>query len=103
MTTNIGSVQRDGDGYVGTLETLAFKAPLEILPSGIEGEKAPDFRVFSGGREIGAAWSLTSKKGTGYLSLKISDPALGAFPIYPAFVAGRTRGSFTLLLNGRGQ
>ncbi|MFC4172737.1 DUF736 domain-containing protein [Microvirga sp. GCM10011540] len=101
-TTNLGSFRKVGTGWTGHIQTLAFKAPLDIIPATDTGsDKAPDFRVLHDMREVGAGWSRTSKKGGEYVSLKLTDPALGGLPIYPVLVEGRD--GFSLLLNGREQ
>ena len=82
----IGTFTKDGGGYEGSIETLAFKAMLRLEPNmNKKSDKAPDFRVIhlaSGGftSEIGAAWTKTAmKSGEQYLSLSIhDDPSLGS-------------------------
>lgn len=104
MTTHLGTFERSGGGYVGTLETLSFSAIVQLRPNVAENEKAPDYRVFSeSGREIGAAWVRKSRKGSEFISLKVQDPALGSLPIYPSLVQSeRNPGNWTLLLNNGG-
>ncbi len=42
-------------------------------------DKAPDYRVFAGGAELGAAWREKGKDGeTGYLAVKLDDPSFAA-------------------------
>jgi uncharacterized protein (DUF736 family) len=60
---------------VGSLTTLTVKAKVTISPIAKTSEKAPDFRVYGGNAEIGAAWSATSKEGKAYLSVKLDDPS----------------------------
>ncbi|WP_072389277.1 DUF736 domain-containing protein [Hyphomicrobium sp. CS1BSMeth3] len=73
----IGSFKPDKDGYAGTIRTLTFSAKVRIVANDRKGtESAPDFRVFAGNSEIGAAWRKTAKEGnTSYLSLRIDDPS----------------------------
>jgi uncharacterized protein (DUF736 family) len=71
----IGTFTKQDDSYTGSLATLAVKAKVKITPVEKSGEKAPDFRVYSGNAEIGAAWSATSKEGKAYLSVKLDDPS----------------------------
>ena len=47
--------------------------------------KAPDFRVFAGQTEFGAAWKKRSSEGREYLSVKLDDPSFPA-PIYASLV-----------------
>lgn len=74
----IGSFTRDGDGFVGTITTMALKAKAAFKPIGKTSENAPDYRIYAGGVEIGAAWSATSKAGNPYLSVRLDDPSFAA-------------------------
>jgi uncharacterized protein (DUF736 family) len=47
--------------------------------------KGPDFRIFSGTTEFGAAWKKKSDKGNDYLSVKLDDLSFPA-PIYASLV-----------------
>jgi uncharacterized protein (DUF736 family) len=72
----IGSFSQDDlFGQEGTIETLTLKARVKFVPLKDRGEKQPDYRILTGKREIGAAWSRTSKKGGVYLFLKLADPS----------------------------
>ena len=71
----IGNFTKQDSSYTGSLATLAVKAKVSITPVEKSGEKAPDFRVYTGNVEIGAAWSATSKEGKAYLSVKLDDPS----------------------------
>ena len=71
----IGSFRQDDlFGQEGTLETLTLKAKVKFVPLKNRSQKQPDYRILTGKREIGAAWSRTSKTGDAYLFLKLSDP-----------------------------
>jgi len=72
----IGSFSQDDlFGQEGTLETLTLKAKVKFVPLKDRSEKQPDYRILAGKREIGAAWSRTSKNGGAYLFLKLTDPS----------------------------
>jgi uncharacterized protein (DUF736 family) len=72
----IGSFSQDDlFGQEGTLETLTLKTKIKFVPLKDRSEKQPDYRILAGKREIGAAWSRTSKKGSAYLFLKLTDPS----------------------------
>ena len=72
----IGSFSQDDlFGQEGTLETLTLKAKIKFVPLKDRSEKQPDYRILAGKREIGAAWSRTSKKGGAYLCLHLYDPS----------------------------
>ena len=72
---NIGTFNRDGDQFSGAIITLALKAKATIQPISKANDQAPDYRVFAGGAEIGAAWNKTSKGERPYLSVKLDDPS----------------------------
>ncbi len=53
----IGDVTKRDNAYHGELRTLAFRAPIDILPNSAKnGSKQSDYRVFSTATEIGAGW-----------------------------------------------
>ena len=73
---NIGNFNQVGESYIGKLETLLFNVQATLEPvTDKKHEKFPDFRLFAGEREIGAAWTRTSQEGAEYLSVTIEDPA----------------------------
>lgn len=77
----IGSFRQDDlFGQEGQLETATLSAKVKFVPLKARSEKQPHFRILSGKREIGAAWSRTSKTGAAYLFLKLIDPT-GREPI----------------------
>lgn len=71
----IGNFSTDGDGFTGTLSTLTLKAKAAILPNRKVNDRAPDFRVYAAGIEVGAAWRRTSQAQRDYLSIKVDDPS----------------------------
>ena len=71
----IGTFTKQDTGYQGSLSTLTVKAKVRITPVDKTSDKSPDYRVFTGNTEIGAAWSATSKEGNAYLSVKLDDPS----------------------------
>ncbi len=71
----IGTFTKQDGSFVGSLTTLTVKSKVTISPIDKTSEKAPDFRVYAGNAEIGAAWSATSKEGKAYLSVKLDDPS----------------------------
>jgi uncharacterized protein (DUF736 family) len=64
----IGTFTKKDESYQGTITTLTLKAKVNITPVSRDNDKAPDFRVYAGSAEIGAAWSTTAKSGNAYLS-----------------------------------
>jgi uncharacterized protein (DUF736 family) len=81
----IGSVTKREDGhYEGELRTLSVRAEISIVPVTDKGSpNQPDYRVLSGGIEVGAGWHRTGQtSGKEYVSLSISAPELGGRTIY---------------------
>lgn len=87
----IGTFTHDSkaNSYKGKIETLCIKANVTIVPNDQPGSSAPDYRVFVGSYEVGAAWSKTSQNDNPYLSVKLDDPTLPA-PIFASLIADET-------------
>lgn len=85
--TTIGTFKLDGERYTGNIRTLTLNSGVAIIPAPKASDKAPDYRVMSGGTEIGAAWQKTSTEGNPYLSIRLDDPSFTA-PIACRLVAG---------------
>ena len=85
----IFSPEKNG-GWVGGIKTLTIDTKVRFVPNdNRENDRAPDFRIFAGQSELGAAWA---RKGSGenpreYLSVKIDDPSLQA-PVIAAMFYG---------------
>jgi uncharacterized protein (DUF736 family) len=77
----IGNFTRSENGYFGSIKTMAVRVKAKITPAVKETDKSPDFRVFAGQCEFGAAWKRISTAGREYLAVKLDDPS---FPI-PVF------------------
>jgi len=87
---------KSGDRYTGAVRTLTLNVKAQIAPAEEENDKVPDYRVFAGQIELGAAWKKTSNTGPEYLSVKLDDPSLPA-PIYASPVEAEGADEFTLL------
>jgi uncharacterized protein (DUF736 family) len=74
----IGKFTKSENGYTGSIWTTAGSLKVKITPAVNETDKAPDFRVFTGQSEFGAAWKRTSNAGSEYLSVKLDDPTFPA-------------------------
>jgi uncharacterized protein (DUF736 family) len=76
----IGTFQKQagGDTYVGQIRTLALNVSnVTIRAAEKSKDTAPDYRIYAGNVEIGAAWEKTGKEsGAEYLSVKVDDPSL---------------------------
>ncbi|MEN5229738.1 DUF736 domain-containing protein [Brevundimonas naejangsanensis] len=82
----IGTFTAQGDGYTGSIKTLTLNVRTAVLrPNEKSDDKAPDFRIFSGQTEFGAAWKRKSQQDRDYLSVKLDDPSFPA-PIYASLV-----------------
>lgn len=84
----IGSFSASGKEYVGEIATLAIRATnVRIAPVQRATDTGPNYRVYAGRVEIGAAWTKKSKEGKSYLSVLLDDPSLMA-PFYASLVSG---------------
>lgn len=83
----IGTFTRTDDGgYTGSIKTLTLNVKAaQVRPNEKTDEKAPDYRIFAGATEFGAAWKRTSRENREYLSVKLDDPSFVA-PIYASLV-----------------
>jgi uncharacterized protein (DUF736 family) len=77
----IGTFTSETNGFTGSIRTLALYINARIIRVDNPSEKGPQFRVFAGPVELGAAWQKTSNEGRDYLSVKLDDPSFSA-PIY---------------------
>ncbi len=57
----IGTFTKSGDTFNGAVKTLSINAKTTIRPADKTSDKAPDFRIFAGGVEFGAAWKKTGE------------------------------------------
>ncbi|MFM9939226.1 MAG: DUF736 domain-containing protein [Hyphomicrobiaceae bacterium] len=73
----IGTFTLTHDGYEGVIRTLTIDAIVQIVTNTAKtSDGAPDFRIWSGATEIGAAWRRTkSDATTTYLRITLDDPA----------------------------
>lgn len=99
----IGSFTKtENGGYTGTVRTLTVNAKTRLQPDADKTkDNAPDFRVYAGPAEIGAAWKKTAQDGgREYLSVKLDDPSF-AQPIYASLVEAEGGKEFTLIWSRR--
>jgi len=74
----IGSFTAGKDGYTGTIRTLTVNVKANIVANDRKSsEGAPDFRVYAGRAELGAAWKAKTSGGEprDYLSVLLDDPS----------------------------
>jgi uncharacterized protein (DUF736 family) len=98
----IGTFTATGNGFTGVVKTLTLNVKTAKLVSNEkDNEKAPDFRIFVGTTEFGAAWKKTAREtGRDYLSVKLDDPSFPA-PIYASLVEGEEQGTLALIWSRR--
>jgi uncharacterized protein (DUF736 family) len=79
----IGSFTSSGNGFSGSIRTLALNVKAQFRRIDSPSDKGPHFRIFAqGGVELGAAWQRVAEgSGRDYLSVKLDDPSFPA-PIY---------------------
>ncbi len=89
----------NGAGYTGSVKTLTLNVKAKLVPADKENDRAPDFRIFAGSTEFGAAWRKTAKETEReYLSVKLDDPSFPA-PIYASLV--EVEAGFSLIWSRR--
>lgn len=99
----IGTFTLSADGKInGHLKTLTLSTKLLFAPeTNKSNDSAPDFRVYLGNLEIGAAWKRTAREsGRDYWSVKLDDPAFAA-PLYASLVETDDDKTFNLLWSRR--
>ena len=97
----IGTFTAADNGYTGSVKTLTLNVKAKFIATEKENDKAPDYRIFAGATEFGAAWKKTAREtDREYLSVKLDDPGFPA-PIYASLVKGEGDDSFTLIWSRR--
>ena len=82
----IGTFTSIGNGFTGTVRTLALNARAKLVRVDNPSDKGPHFRIFAGNVELGAAWQKTARDTErDYLSVKLDDPSFPA-PIYATLI-----------------
>ncbi|WP_316195595.1 MULTISPECIES: DUF736 domain-containing protein [unclassified Bradyrhizobium] len=97
----IGTFTASEDGYTGMIKTLSLSIKVKFVAFQKDSDKAPDYRIFAGSTEFGAAWRKTARDSDReYLSVKLDDPSFPA-PIYASLVKVEGDDSFTLIWSRR--
>ena len=96
----IGSFAASDNGFTGSIKTLTLNIKAKFAPSDKENDKAPDYRIFAGATEFGAAWKKTSREQRDYHSVKLDDPSFPA-PIYASLVKVDGEEGFSLIWSRR--
>ena len=93
----IGTFSKKDGAYTGTIRTLTMNVKAQFVPMKDKAENGPDYRIFAGGAELGAAWAEESKDGeTPYLAVKLDDPSFAA-PLRAAFFENADEGTGALV------
>ena len=88
-------------GFSGAVKTLTLNVKAKFVPTEGESERGPDFRIFAGATEFGAAWKKTARETQrDYLSVKLDDPSFPA-PIYASLVEGEDGEAHNLIWSRR--
>jgi uncharacterized protein (DUF736 family) len=99
----IGTFTRTEDGkFTGSLKTLTLSSKLQfVLETNKNKDSAPDYRIFFGNIEAGAAWQKTARdSGREYWSVRLDDPTFAA-PLYASLVEGDDGKTLNLLWSRR--
>jgi uncharacterized protein (DUF736 family) len=97
----IGTFTASDNGYTGSIKTLTLNIKAKFAASEKDNDKAPDYRIFAGATEFGAAWKKTVRDSDReYLSVKLDDPSLPA-PIYASLVKVEGEADFSLIWSRR--
>ncbi|WP_420965989.1 DUF736 domain-containing protein [Bradyrhizobium sp. B120] len=97
----IGIFTASDTGYTGSIKTLTLNIKAKLVASEKDNDKAPDYRIFVGTTEFGAAWKKTVRDSDReYLSLKLDDPSFPA-PIYASLVKVEGEEGFSLIWSRR--
>ena len=96
----IGTFTKSENGFSGQIKTVTLNVKAKFAPAEKDNEKAPDYRIFAGQTELGAAWKKTSNAGREYLSVKLDDPTFPA-PIFASLVAVEGGDGYVLIWSRR--
>lgn len=96
----IGTFTHKDGSYTGTIRTMTINVKAQLVPNKNKvSDDAPDFRLYAGGAELGAAWRQESKDSeTPYLAVKLDDPSF-ASPMRAAFFENETEGTGIMVWN----
>ncbi|MCA6122123.1 DUF736 domain-containing protein [Bradyrhizobium sp. WSM 1704] len=97
----IGTFTASEAGYIGSIKTLTLNIKAKLVAAEKDNDKAPDYRIFAGATEFGAAWKKTARDSEReYLSVKLDDPGFAA-PIYASLVKVEGEEGFSLIWSRR--
>lgn len=95
----IGTFTLKDDVWSGTIRTLTLNVKARLVPNRDKENGAPDYRLYAGGAELGAAWRQDAKGSeTSYLAVRLDDPGF-AQPVRAAFFENTKEGTGVLVWN----
>ncbi len=95
----IGAFTLKDGTWTGTIRTMTINVKAQLVPNKEKANGAPDFRLYAGGAELGAAWQQESRDGeTPFLAVKLDDPSF-AQPMRAAFFENAKEGTGVLVWN----
>ena len=96
----IGTFTAKDGAYTGTIRTMTINVKAQLVPNKEKSsDGAPDFRLYAGGAELGAAWRQESNESEKpYLAVKLDDPSFIA-PVRAAFFENEAEGTGVLVWN----
>lgn len=93
----IGTFTLKDGTWTGTIRTLTINVKARLVPNRDRTKGAPDYRLYAGDAELGAAWRQDSKDGeTPYLAVRLDDPGFSR-PVRAAFFADDRKGTGVLV------
>lgn len=93
----IGTFTSTENGFTGSIRTLALNVKVRIARIEKPSDKGPQFRIFAGSVELGAAWQKrSSETDRDYLSVKLDDPSFPS-PIYATMTEVDGEDSYQLI------
>ena len=93
----IGTFTSTENGFTGSIRTLALNVKVRIARIEKPSDKGPQFRIFAGSVELGAAWQKrSSETDRDYLSVKLDDPSFPS-PIYATMTEFDGEDSYQLI------
>jgi uncharacterized protein (DUF736 family) len=97
----IGTFTASDNGFNGMIKTVTLSIKAKFVASAKDNDKAPDYRIFAGTTEFGAAWKKTARGSEReYLSVKLDDPSFPA-PIFASLVRAEGEEDYTLIWSRR--
>jgi uncharacterized protein (DUF736 family) len=96
----IGTFTLKDGAWTGTIRTMTINVKAQLVRNRTKtNDEAPDYRLYAGGAELGAAWRQESKNGeTPYLAVKLDDPSFAA-PVRAVFFENQKDGTGVMVWN----